>query len=41
MARKNEFLNLIKKQRDSKKVERFEGTFIEYLDLIKDHKYLL
>ena len=36
MARKNEFLNLIKKQRDSKKVERFEGTFIEYLDLIKD-----
>ncbi len=36
MARKNEFLNLIQKQRDSKKTERFEGTFLEYLELVKD-----
>ncbi len=37
MARKNEFLKLIKKQRDSKKRDRFEGTFIEYLELVKDN----
>ena len=36
MARKNEFLNLIQKQRDSKKTERFEGTFLQYLELVKD-----
>ena len=36
MARKNEFLNLIQKQRDTKKTKRFEGTFLEYLDLVKD-----
>ena len=36
MARKNEFLNLIQKQRDSKKTERFEGTFLEYLELVKN-----
>ena len=36
MARKNEFLNLIQKQRDSKKTKRFEGTFLEYLELVKD-----
>ena len=36
MARKNEFLNLIQKQRDSKKNERFEGTFLEYLELVKN-----
>ncbi len=37
MARKNEFLNLIKKQRDAKKTKRFEGTFLEYLELVKDN----
>ena len=36
MARKNEFLNLIQKQRDKKKSKRFEGTFLEYLDLVKE-----
>ena len=36
MARKNEFLNLIQKQRDTKKTKRFEGTFLEYLELVKD-----
>jgi len=37
MARKNEFLNLIKKQRDTKKTKRFEGTFLDYLELVKDN----
>ena len=37
MARKNEFLNLIKKQRDAKKTKRFEGTFLEYLELVRDN----
>ena len=37
MARKNEFLKLIKKQRDSKKTERFVGTFLEYLELVRDN----
>ena len=37
MARKNEFLNLIKKQREAKKTKRFEGTFLEYLELVKDN----
>ena len=36
MPRKNEFLNLIKKQRNAKKNDRFEGTFLEYLDLVKN-----
>mgnify|MGYP001254302098 CR=1 FL=1 len=32
--KKTDFLQLIKKQRDSKKEEKFEGTFLEYLDLV-------
>tara|TARA_R110000803_G_scaffold11244_3_gene33749 strand:- start:716 stop:2653 length:1938 start_codon:yes stop_codon:yes gene_type:complete len=37
MARNNEFLKLIKKQRDTKKQERFEGTFLEYLELVRNN----
>ena len=37
MARNNEFLKLIKKQRNAKKKERFEGTFLEYLELVKNN----
>jgi len=31
----SEFLKMIKKQRESSKNEKFEGTFIEYLEMIK------
>ena len=34
---KNEFLDLIKRQRKEKKREKFSGSFLEYLDLIKDN----
>jgi serine protein kinase len=37
MARNNEFLKLIKKQRNAKKTERFEGTFLEYLELVRNN----
>ena len=37
MARKNDFLKLIQNQRNKKKKEKFEGTFIEYLELIRDN----
>tara|TARA_B100001093_G_scaffold485513_1_gene519944 strand:+ start:18956 stop:20890 length:1935 start_codon:yes stop_codon:yes gene_type:complete len=37
MARKNELLKLIQNQRNKKKKEKFEGTFIEYLELIRDN----
>ena len=33
----NDFLTIIKKQRDGKKVEKFSGTFIEYLELVKEN----
>ena len=33
----NKFLDLIKKQRSKKKRAKFEGTFIEYLEMIKDN----
>ena len=36
MARKNNFLDLIEKQRSKKKREKFQGTFLEYLNLIQD-----
>ena len=32
--KKTDFLQLIKKQREAKKEERFEGTFLEYLNLV-------
>jgi len=34
---KNNFLNIIKDQRSKKKVEKFSGSFLEYLDVIKDN----
>ena len=33
----NKFLDLIQKQRSSKKDKKFEGTFLEYLSLVKDN----
>ena len=33
----SKFLDLIQKQRDVKKKEKFEGTFIEYLEMIKEN----
>jgi len=35
MARKNNFLDIIKKQRKEKKRDKFEGTFVDYLNLIQ------
>ena len=32
--KKTDFLQLIKKQRATKKEEKFDGTFLEYLDLV-------
>jgi len=34
---KNEFLKIIENQRDQKKVSRFSGTFLEYLDYVKEN----
>lgn len=34
---KNEFLKIIENQRDQKKVSRFSGTFLEYLDHVKEN----
>jgi len=33
---KSKFLDLIKKQRNSKKEEKFKGTFLQYLDVVKN-----
>jgi serine protein kinase len=33
----SKFLDLIQKQRKKKKVKKFEGTFIEYLEMIKEN----
>ena len=33
----SKFLDLIKKQRSKKKKEKFQGTFLEYLEMIKDN----
>ena len=35
--KKNNFLELIKAQRASKKNDKFEGTFLEYLELVKEN----
>jgi len=32
---KNKFLDLIEKQREEKKTEKFEGVFLDYLELVK------
>ena len=37
MSKKNNFLDLIKTHRSSKKDEKFEGNFLEYLDLISEN----
>ena len=34
---KNEFLKLIENQRSEKSEERFSGTFLEYLEILKDN----
>lgn len=34
---KNKFLDLIEKQRQEKKKEKFKGTFMDYLDLIEEN----
>jgi len=34
---KNKFLDLIKSQRDNKSDTKFEGNFLEYLDLVRDN----
>ena len=35
MAKKHDFLKLIEEQRSIKKEEKFNGTFLEYLDVVK------
>jgi len=37
MARKSNFLDLIKNQRSEKKEKKFSGTFLEYLDLVQEN----
>ena len=37
MARKNNFLDIIKNQRKEKKREKFEGKFVDYLNLIENN----
>ena len=37
MARKKNFLDIINKQRASKKKEKFSGTFLEYLDHVQEN----
>jgi serine protein kinase len=37
----NDFLNLIQSQRNEKKREKFRGTFLEYLDLVKQNPDLV
>ena len=34
------FLDLIQKQRSKKKKDKFKGTFLEYLEMIKDNSKL-
>ena len=33
---KNEFLKIIEDQREEKKDDRFHGSFLEYLELLKE-----
>ena len=35
--KENKFLDLIRAQRSAKKKEKFEGTFLEYLELVKEN----
>ena len=41
MKTKNQFLDLIEKQRNKKSKKKFKGTFLEYLELIKNNPGLL
>ena len=41
MGSKQKFLDLIKDQRKNKSVEKFEGTFLEYLELIEKNPKLI
>ena len=41
MTTKNQFLDLIQKQRNKKSKKKFKGTFLEYLELIKNDPSLL
>jgi serine protein kinase len=41
MTTKNQFLDLIEKQRNKKSKKKFKGTFLEYLELIKNNPGLL
>ena len=34
---KNNYLEIIKKQRTEKKTEKFSGTFLEYLSLVEEN----
>ena len=36
MSIKNEFLEVIKNQRESNKKEKFEGTFLDYLEMVQE-----
>ena len=37
MAKKHDFLKLIEEQRNIKKEEKFNGTFLEYLNVVKNN----
>ena len=37
MTTENEFLKLIEEQRATKKIQKFKGTFLEYLELIREN----
>jgi serine protein kinase len=41
MSKKNNFLDLIKKHRETKKDEKFEGTFLEYLEIIQENPEII
>ena len=41
MARKKSFLDIITKQRSEKKREKFEGTFLDYLNLVQENSSII
>ena len=40
MSNKN-FLDIIKKQRKAKKAKKFKGTFLEYLEIVRDNPNII
>ena len=38
---KSEFLKIIQDQREEKKEERFEGTFLDYLEHVKENPHIV